>query len=98
MDKIGAEAAEEKIEREVIHPIRVAAAVESDFEIGRQSGKLGLFAVEGDQDVTVLAVHGGQRVDQVADVGSDAEIAEATNVDGNAEGHYRAITGPSFQA
>ena len=71
------------------------------WKLGPKPASSSALLVKRDQRVAILLVQARQRLNQIADVGSDAEVAQAADVDDDVPRHrylYRNAAGVSLQA
>ena len=88
--QIGREAPQENREGHVIQVTVIVAGINGRAEIRGQAGQQRCFHGTADQGVLVHAIDGGQGMDQAADIGPDAEIADAPGVDDDVQAHVAA--------
>ena len=86
MCDVGAQAPDQARQREVIDTRCIAPGVRDGFEAGRQMGEeRGIFR-RADQFIAMTGIGGGERLEQVPDVGADTEVANAARVDRDLHG------------
>jgi len=87
VDKVGADAAGEGREGELVEGIRVGALVRKELEIVGQAVKLLLIAAATGEDETMGRAEPGESADEVADVGAKAEILDVAGIDEDPQRH-----------
>ena len=80
---VRAQAADETRKFEVIETRGIAALMDDGRKVGGQIGELRFVFGRTDDVIMVIRPGGGQGLQQIADIGAYAEIADATGVDGN---------------
>src|SRR5204863_3073663 len=79
----------------------IAPLILRRVEVASESGKVRRIVVKRDEGVAIVVVQASECLNQVADVGSDAEVAQAAAVDHDVLRHwcfYRYAAGVSLQA
>src|SRR5437660_1649443 len=81
--EVGRDLSQESGECQVVGGIGIRSAVGGDLEILRKCGELGKVRRRNYQRVLIVRVGCAQGLDQVANVGTDAEIFDPADVDGD---------------